>query len=208
MLKLLIADDHPLLLEGLYNQLINVGYSNVFKASNGKEAYDLIRQEQPNIAILDIEMPFIDGLSIAQQCKKEGMKTSFIILTYHREPEFIIKAKSLNISGYILKEDALHEIENCLQAVINGENYYSKVFQFSEVAKAENTIELVKNLSPSEIKILKLIAENKSTTDIANMLFISERTVEKHRSNIIAKLELKSKPNVLQEWLLENKSLL
>lgn len=208
MLKIVIADDHPLLLEGLYNQLINLGYNNLYKATNGSEALQLIIEEKPDIAILDIEMPIMDGLSITKHCKEMNSETKFVILSYHKEAEFIAKAKSLNISGYILKEDALSEIENCIRTIKIGEEYYSKVFHTSDIRKAKTTADLIENLSPSELKILKLIAQSNSSKDISDQLFISERTVEKHRSNIILKLNLKGKTNSLFEWAIENKNAL
>lgn len=206
MPNIVIADDHPLLLEGLYTQLITLGYTDVSKANDGNEAYRLIKENNPDIAILDIEMPFIDGLSIAKQYQKENYNTKFIILSYHQEPEFILKAKSLNIAGYILKEDAISEIELCLKTILGGKEYYSKVFQTKPVVNAENNLARIESLSPSELKILRLIAQNNSTKNIAEQLFISERTVEKHRSNIITKLNLKGKTNSLFEWTIENKA--
>lgn len=208
MPKIVIADDHPLLLEGLYNQLINLGFDKLYKASNGSEALQLIIEEKPDIAILDIEMPIMDGLSITKHCKELKSETKFVILSYHKEVEFIVKAKSLNISGYILKEDALTEIKNCIRSILNGEEYYSKVFDAADVKNAKSTIDLIESLSPSELKILKLIAQSYSSKDISDQLFISERTVEKHRSNIILKLNLKGKTNSLFEWAIENKNAL
>ncbi|ASS48449.1 MAG: hypothetical protein A3D31_08195 [Candidatus Fluviicola riflensis] len=208
MPKIVIADDHPLLLEGLYNQLSNLGYTELFKAIDGSEALKLIIEEKPDIAILDIEMPIMDGLSITRHCKEVNAKTKFIILSYHKEVEFIAKAKALNISGYILKEDALSEIENCIQTILNGKEYYSAVFDNADLKKVNSTLDLLENLSPSELKILKLIAQSYSSKDISDQLFISERTVEKHRSNLIIKLNLKGKTNGLLEWAIENKNAL
>jgi len=205
MPKIVIADDHPLLLEGLYNQLLNSGYTKLSKAINGTEALRLIQEQQADIAILDIEMPYLDGLSVAKHCKSEGSSTKFIILSYHKESEFIARAKSLNISGYILKEDALTEISTCISAILSGQEYYSTVFETLETGNAKTTLDLLENLSPSELKILKLIAQSNSSKEIAEQLFIAERTVEKHRSNIIIKLNLKGKTNRLFEWAIENK---
>jgi DNA-binding NarL/FixJ family response regulator len=199
MPKIVIADDHPLLLEGLYNQLLNLGYTKLSKATNGTEALRLIQEQNVAIAILDIEMPYMDGLSVAKYCKTEGSTTKFIILSYHKEPEFIAKAKSLNISGYILKEDALSEIATCISAILSGQEYYSKVFEALGAGNAKTTLDLLENLSPSELKILKMIAQSNSSKEIAEQLFIAERTVEKHRSNIIIKLNLKGKTNRLFE---------
>jgi DNA-binding NarL/FixJ family response regulator len=113
--------------------------------------------------------------------------------------------KNLNISGYILKEDALTEIQNCITAILKGKQYYSKVFDTLDLGNTKNTLDLLENLSPSEFKILKLIAQSHTSKDISEQLFISERTVEKHRSNIIIKLNLKGKTNSLFEWAIENK---
>lgn len=205
MPKIVIADDHPILLEGLYNQLVNLGYTDLHKANNGGEALQLIIMENPDIAILDIEMPIMDGLSITKHCKEVNSQTKFIILSYHKEAEFIAKAKALNISGYILKEDALTEIEICISTILKGKEYYSRIFDSVDVKSANSTLELLANLSPSELKILKLIAQSFSSKEISDQLFISERTVEKHRSNIIIKLNLKGKTNALFEWAFENK---
>lgn len=208
MPKIVIADDHPILLEGLYNQLVKLGYTDLFKAVNGSEALQLIMEESPDIAILDIEMPIMDGLSITKHCKEVDSNTKFIILSYHKEAEFIAKAKSLNISGYILKEDALTEIENCIRAILNGKEYYSKVFDTVDLKKVNSTRDLLQNLSPSELKILKLISQSCSSKEISDQLFISERTVEKHRSNIIIKLNLVGRSNILSEWAIENRNIL
>lgn len=207
MPKIVIADDHPLLLEGLYNQLFSLGYTELFKAIDGSEALKLIIEQKPDIAILDIEMPIMDGLSITKYCQEVSAETKFVILSYHKEAEFIARAKSLNISGYILKEDALTEIENCIAKILNGEAYYSSIFEKEDFRQVNSTLDLLENLSPSELKILKLIALSYSSKDISDQLFISERTVEKHRSNIINKLHLKGKTNGLLEWALENKHL-
>lgn len=206
--RLILADDHPLLLKGLETNLLAKGYNVIGTANNGNIALKLITEHQPDIAILDIEMPYMDGLSVAKHCKEKGYTTKFVILSYHKETEFIARAKNLNLSGYILKEDALEEIEACINAISQGEVYFSKAFQLKEVSSAQTALNRLDDLTPSEQKILKLIAKNMSTKDIADRLFISERTVEKHRSNVIQKLNLGGKPNGLTNWVLHNKHLL
>ncbi|MGW8123057.1 response regulator [Roseivirga echinicomitans] len=207
-ISLVLADDHPLLLEGLYTALKSKGFNILGKANDGSSVLKLINELNPQIAILDIEMPQMDGLSVAKYCMENGYETKFIILSYHKETEFIARAKSLNLSGYLLKEDALVEIELCIQKVMAGEQYYSKAFHLKDVSKAQTSLDRLESLTPSERKILKLIAVNRSTREIADILFISERTVEKHRSNIIQKLDLNGKLNGLITWVLHNKHLL
>lgn len=205
---LILADDHPLLLKGLESSLLSKGFNILGIAADGSAALKLISQHKPSIAILDIEMPYMDGLSVAKYCKEKDYSTKFIILSYHKEVEFIARAKGLNLSGYLLKEDALEEIEACISAVSHGKQYFSKAFNLKEVTSTQTALDRLDTLTPSERKILKLIAKNMATKDIADTLFVSQRTVEKHRSNIIQKLDLGGKPNGLTNWVLHNQHLL
>ncbi len=207
-ITLVLADDHPLLLQGLESTLISKGFNVLGTASDGRAVLKLITEFNPEIAILDIEMPEMNGLSVAKYCMEHNYDTKFIILSYHKETEFIARAKSLNVSGYLLKEDALEEIEACIKEVANGGKYFSKAFHVKDITSAQTTLEMIEVLTPSERKILNFIAANQSTREIADKLFISERTVEKHRSNIIQKLGLEGKPNGLTTWVLHNKHLL
>lgn len=202
---IIIADDHPLLLKGLSDFLMEKGYNVVGSGNDGREAYNLIVQEQPDIAILDIQMPFMSGIEIAQKCRTNNIPTKIVLITLHKEKELYQKAKDLNIFGYILKEFALEEIETCIQTVKTGKPFFSeKLKELIGVVFYEDS-ELNK-LTPSEKKILKLIAQDKTNKEIASQLFISYRTVEKHRSNIITKLCLEPKTNSLLIWAKENQS--
>lgn len=201
--SIVIADDHPLLLKGLNDFLSEKGYNIVGTGTDGREAYNLLIKEQPDIAILDIQMPFISGLEIARQCKTNNIKTKIVLITLHKEVELYQKAKELNIFGYILKEFALEEIENCIQSVKSGKPFFSAKIKEAIDGTLVNDDKL-DSLTPSEKKILNLIAQDKTNKEIASQLFISHRTVEKHRSNIIAKLELEPKTNSLLIWAKEN----
>ncbi|MAZ73537.1 MAG: DNA-binding response regulator [Flavobacteriaceae bacterium] len=202
---IITADDHPLLLKGLNDFLLERGYNIIGSGCNGQEAYDLIIKENPNIAILDIQMPYLSGIEIAEKCKTDCRETKIILITLHKERELFEQAKELNIFGYILKEFALEEIENCLQTVSKGDYYFSpKISNKLENNSIDTTI--LDSLTPSERKILKLIGEDKTNKEIASLLFISYRTVEKHRSNIITKLQLEHKTNSLLIWAKENHS--
>lgn len=201
--SIIIADDHPLLLKGLSDFLLERGYNLIGSGKDGREAYNLIIQEQPEIAILDIQMPFMSGIEIAQKCRNNNISTKIVLITLHKEKELYQKAKELNIFGYILKEFALEEIETCIQTVKIGKPFFStKLKELIGVVLIEDSG--LSKLTPSEKKILKLIAQDKTNKDIASHLFISYRTVEKHRSNIITKLELEPKTNSLLIWAKEN----
>ncbi|HZW77779.1 MAG TPA: response regulator transcription factor [Flavobacteriaceae bacterium] len=200
---IITADDHPLLLKGLNDLLVEKKYNLIGSGNDGREAYNLIVNHQPDIAILDIQMPFMSGIEIAQHCKSKQLETRIVLITLHKEPELYQKAKELNIFGYILKEFALEEIELCINSVKEGKPFFSakikKRMDHSE--KQEDSWGL---LTPSEKKIINLIAQGKTNREIAAELFISHRTVEKHRSNIISKLELEPKTNSLLIWAKEN----
>ena len=201
--SIITADDHPLLLKGLNDFLIEKKYNLIGSGNNGREAYNLIAKKNPDIAILDIQMPFMSGLEIAKNCKTNGLNTKIVLITLHKERELYRKAQELNIFGYILKEFALEEIENCIDTVSQGDQYFSpKIIDVLADESSEDTSLL--DLTPSEKKILKLIAKDKTNKEIASLLFISYRTVEKHRSNIITKLKLEPKTNSLLIWAKEH----
>lgn len=201
--SIITADDHPLLLKGLNDFLLEKNYNIIASGNNGREAYNLITKLNPDIAILDIQMPFMSGLEIAKKCKTNGIDTKIVLITLHKEKELYNKAQELNIFGYILKEFALEEIENCIEKVSNGEPYFSQ--KIKDMLRP-NSLEDValSGLTPSERKILKLISRDKTNKEIASLLFISYRTVEKHRSNIITKLNLEQKTNSLLIWAKEH----
>ena len=207
-IKIIIADDHPLLLKGLTEELVSNNYNVIDTATNGEDASKLILKHTPDIAILDIQMPLLNGFQVIKECRNENLKTKFILLTSHKEKRYVIKAKTLNISGYLLKDEPFGQIEKCIEALCNGESYFSKTFD--EVYENQISPELEKfhKLSPSEHTIIRLIAKNHTTKDIADSLFISIRTVQKHRTNIITKLELKTSVDAILNWTTEYKELL
>lgn len=203
--SIIIADDHPLILKGLQDYLTEKGRNVIAGASDGKVALDLILKHNPDIAILDIRMPFKSGLEIAEACKDQGCETKIVLITFEKDGTLLNRAKALNVHGYILKEFALAEIESCLSAIENGEAYFSPNLQ--DVISSEPIIDL-SSLSVTEKKILKAVAQNRTTKEIGEEMFISYRTVEKHRSNIIKKLKLDQHQNSLLIWAKENQKYL
>ncbi len=201
--SIIIADDHPLLLKGLSDFLTEKGYNLIGSGKDGREAYNLIVQKEPDIAILDIQMPYMSGLEIAQKCRGLNIETKIVLITLHKEKDLYQKAQELNIFGYILKEFALEEIENCIKTVTQGVPFFSeRIKELIGVIFVEDSE--LNALTPSEKKILKLIAQDKTNKEIASQLFISYRTVEKHRSNIITKLNIEPKTNSLLIWAKEH----
>jgi len=198
--KILVADNHPLILKGLTEELTRNDYENVQTAEDGEKAITFILKHNPDIAILDIQMPFFTGFEVIKKCKNKKLDTKFIILTSFKENRYVLNAKILNISGYLLKDESFDEIDKCIQAINNGKTYFSSVFSAVYENQISPELEKLRRLSPSEITVLKLIANQNSTRTIAESLFVSVRTVQKHRTNIIAKLKLKSDTETLSSW--------
>ena len=200
--SIIIADDHPLVLKGLYDFLIEKNHNVVGSATNGKEAYELIIKHNPDIAILDIRMPYKSGIEITEACISNNIKTKIVLITFEKSAQLYHQAKALNVSGYILKEFALSEIENCLTAIENNNPFYSP--EIEEFMLTQEDVIGISILTPTEKKILKLIAQNKTAKEIGVILFTSSRTVEKHKSHIINKLNIESYQNSLLIWAKEN----
>jgi two-component system nitrate/nitrite response regulator NarL len=203
-----VADDHPILLNGLRDELLKLGFTVFEGATNGAQALELIVSKRPTIAILDISMPFLTGFEVIQKCDAESLATKFILLTSFKEKGFVLKAKKMNISGYLLKDQPFSEIKKCIQEVLEGRFYASSIFDEVFANEVSPQVEKIKFLSPSERTIVRLIGQMKSSKEIAEILTISSRTVEKHRSNIISKLGLSSGSDSLNVWVKENQELL
>jgi DNA-binding NarL/FixJ family response regulator len=205
---ILIADDHPLLLKGLEDSLLLKGYNVIASTSDGAAALQAIIELRPDIALLDIEMPLLNAFEVIKKCTAAGVKTSFILLTSHKERGIVAQAQKLNIKGYILKDEPFQELERCLKQVHGGGKYFSKTFQEVQDDQVLPEMRKVKRLTPSELIIIKYIAEDLSSKEIAIELSISIRTVQKHRGNIINKLELTSNDDALIIWVRENAHIL
>lgn len=207
---ILLADDHPLLLKGL-GEIIEdeENYEIIGQANNGEQALLLIEKNNPDIAVLDIDMPKLTGLEIAENIKGKKTSTKIIFLTMHNKESIFNKAMNLGVYGYLMKDSALVEIVEALSAVVKGKRYISKSLTDILIRRAtdqpiDNLQTLTSALTSTELKILKLISKNKTSKEIAEELSISPRTVETHRSNMCAKLELKG-TNSLFKFALENK---
>ncbi len=205
---ILVADDHPLLLKGLVEELNNYNYKVVAAVENGARALDQIKLLKPSIAILDIEMPLLSGFEVIQRCQSDSLVTKFIILTSFKEKGFILQAKKLNICGYVIKDEPFKELHHCIQKVANGETFFSSTFKDIIENEISPQLKKIKLLSPSERTIVRLVATGKTSKEIAENLSISSRTVEKHRSNIINKLDLPQKGEALLSWAKEYEDLI
>lgn len=196
-ITIVMADDHPIVRQGL-RQIIELDQNLVIvaEAGDGKTALDLIEKYQPEVAVLDIDMPEMDGFAVVNELQKKPFKIEIIFLTMHSEEELFQAAMDLNVKGYVLKESAVNDIVAAIKSVAKGQPFLSPslsgflVKRIHQTNKPETEKHGLHLLTPTERNILRLIAENKTSRDIADELFISYRTVETHRTNISRKLDL------------------
>lgn len=210
--QVLIVDDHPLFRSGL-RQVIesDARFELVGEAGEGEAALKFILEKKPDVAVLDVNLPRLTGLEIARQLQGRKIPTRLIILTMHKEEALINRALDFGVNGFVLKENAVADILDAIATVAAGGHYLSPSvsgFLIKRRSRAESLAAQkpgLDHLTKAERRILKLIAENKMSKEIAAELFISPRTVEAHRANICDKLELHGSHRLLQ-FALENRS--
>jgi DNA-binding NarL/FixJ family response regulator len=211
-ISIMLADDHPVFRRGLVQVLQSDPRMDITaEASNGEEALLAIENFKPDIAIIDIDMPVLNGLEVLKEINKRKLAVKSIFLTMYEEERMVNKALDLGVCGYVLKESAVSDILNCVQIVASGKYYISPsisdclVRRVQQKSLLENFNASLASLTISERRIISLISENKTTREIANELNISINTVENHRSNICRKLNITGN-NALLRFALENKS--
>jgi two-component system response regulator NreC len=198
MIKILLADDHKLLVDGLRPLLEAKGDVKVVGvARDGLEAADLALKLKPDIILLDISMPCLNGIDAARKIMAEIPTTKIIILSMHADTRFIQESLRVGARGYILKESAIKEVIEAIEVVLRGQFFFSKsvrdrvLHEYVEWIR-ESDKSPVSPLSGREREVLQLLAEGKSTKDIAGTLNVSIKTIESHRKQIMDKLNLYS----------------
>jgi len=211
-ITVLIVDDHPLFRGGLRQVIAGDSHFEIVgEAGDGQIALQMILEKKPDVAVLDVNLPNLTGLEIAQKLQNKKLPTRFIILTMLKEEDVCNRALDLGVKGFVLKENAIEEILKAISAVADGEHYLSSTISGYLVRRRHRAETLTKqkpgldDLTKAELRILKLIAMKKTSREIAAELFISPRTVEAHRANICSKLDLRGAHSLLQ-FALENRS--
>jgi len=196
-IRVLIADDHPVVRQGLRQTIeTDRGLKIVGEAGDGGVALEQIKTLLPQVAVLDIDMPVKDGFAVATAIREENLPVVIIFLTIHREEELFQAAMDMGVKGYVLKDSATTDIIAGIKTVAGGQPYISPSLSAYLINRRARSVALIKEkpgieeLTPMERRVLKLIAEDKTSKEIAKELFISYRTVETHRTNISRKLEL------------------
>jgi DNA-binding NarL/FixJ family response regulator len=213
-ITILIVDDHPLFRQGLRQSVeADPRFELIGEAGDGAAALKLIQEKKPSVAVLDVGLPCMSGLEVARALQSLSLPTRIVILTMYKEEEIFNRALDVGAMGFVLKENAAQDILNSLAAVAAGQHYLSPSISGYVVRRRRRAEELstkkpgLDDLTKAQRCVLKLVAENKTSREIAAELFISPRTVEAHRAHICLKLQLHGSHSLLQ-FALENRSVI
>ncbi len=196
-IRVLIADDHSMLRQGLKQILeLEKDIIVVSLATNGSEAVQFAQEFRPDVILMDINMPGLNGLEAISEIKKKNLPAKIIVLTIHEDREYLFKTLQMGAEGYVLKDAETDVLVEAIRSVHAGNSFIQPnmtkelVKEFNRVTMRENNRREENNLTAREIEVLELIAEGMINKEIARQLFISEKTVKNHVSNIFKKLNV------------------
>lgn len=190
-LRVLLADDHVMFMQGLRGLLEREGIVVAGEARDGREAVRLAGKHTPDVAVLDLTMPLLNGLDAAREIRKVSPDTRMIILTRHTEEQYVVEALRAGVSGFLLKTKAASILVQAIRDVNSGALYVSRALSPDAIQAYAAREELrTTQLSGREREVLQLIAEGKTMKDIAALLCISVKTVETHRMRLMGKLDI------------------
>lgn len=196
-IKIMIADDHSMIREGLKQLLELEGEFKVIEeACDGRDCIEKLRNANPDILLLDINMPKMNGLEVLQKIKALKWNTRVLVLTVHNEVEYLLKAVDIGVNGYLLKDSESAELKKAILSVVNGEDYIQPSLipvLNAKMIDRDKENEKLEKLTKREIQVLKLLSIGKLNRQVAEEMKISERTVKNHVSSIFKKIEVKDR---------------
>jgi DNA-binding NarL/FixJ family response regulator len=201
-LRIVLADDHALVRAGIRALIESIpNVTVVGEAGNGREALRLVEQTKPDIALLDMAMPEIGGLSVTETISRAHPTVKVIILSMYQSPEFVMHAFRAGAHGYIVKDAASSELEAAIHAVSRGESYLSPAISrpviASSIGKSENP-KAAPELTARQQQVLRLLAEGQTVKEIAYLLGVSIKTVEAHRAQLMDRLKIHDLPGLVR----------
>nr|CRH05350.1 Two component transcriptional regulator, LuxR family [Candidatus Magnetococcus massalia] len=198
MIQLIIADDHMIFRQGLAQLLgSHEGIEIVGQAGSGEEALAMVREQQPDVAILDISMPGLNGIEVSKAIVDEGLSSQILLLTMHDDPTLALKAEQIGVKGYVVKDNAFAELLDAIHAVAKGKRFVSGVVE-EKLGELCPTDDLPPTLSPREQEVVRLIAAGHTNKEMARDMGISPKTVDTHRTRLMRKLNLHSTADVVR----------
>lgn len=199
-IRVLLVEDHTLVRAGIRSLLDS--FSNVEvvgEAANGREALSAARHLDPNVVLMDISMPELNGLEAAARMHRSSPSVRVLMLSMHNDTEYVAQALNAGASGYLIKEAATRELEEAIHALARGDIYISESICMDQVERVmENGDSGLGQLTPRQREILQLIAEGRSTRDIAERLSLSVKTVETHRTHLMNRLDIYDVPGLVR----------
>ena len=213
-LKIIIADDHPLFRAGVRAELESiVNFKIIGEVGDGIEALNLIKKYKPDVAVLDNQMPGLTGIEVSWELQKLESETKVILLTMHNDKKTYQKAFESGVKAFVLKDDAVLDIVDAINKVTSGDEFISSNLTkiildgFKNDHGKDKIIGLINELTAAEKKLLLLISDLKTNDEIAEILFISKRTIENHKVSLTRKLQLQSSRDLLK-FAIQKKELL
>lgn len=202
-MKILLADDHALVRAGIRALLQTLsGVTVVAETGDGREALELIVRHAPDVALLDVTMPGLNGLEVAERVTRQSPRTAVLILSMHANEAYVAQALRAGVRGYLLKDAAAAELEAALRAVSRGETFLSPAVsrQVVNLFLTRSSVEpsALAVLTPRQREILQLIAEGHSTKEIASLLDLSVKTIEAHRATLMDRLNIHDVPGLVR----------
>ncbi len=215
MIRILIADDHPIFRNGLKDILVSkMSNAIIDDVEDGQLAWEYLNKNRVDVAVLDVDMPNMDGLEVCKRVKESALQTKVVILTMYKDMEIFNSAMDNGASGFLLKDHSGLDFVVCIDAVMSGNSYLGKGLEDRMLAhndykdRKKQLSDDLKALTSAELKTLKLVEKNLTSKEIADKLFVTQKTVENYRSRICKKLNIPAGNNALIRWVMDNKDIL
>lgn len=195
-IRVLLVENHTIVRQGLRRLLEERDVEVVGEAEDGRTAHKMAVEQRPDVVIMDVSLPRMGGIEATRRIRKELPDTKIIMLTIHSEESYIYQSLEAGADGYLVKDTAADELLSAIESVLGGKTYLGQNFspkvleRYRKMAKSGKSADTFSLLTNREREILQLIAEGYTSKEIAGMLFISVKTVENHRANIMGKLEI------------------